>query len=97
MSDDAAFYEAHYSDWTVHELPLMVYVPLKDRDRDSALALVREALEAAGLDIRCRPIPPGRDRPIPPESCIAPPGNLCLDTGCWDADRCITNRVIPPG
>jgi hypothetical protein len=32
-----------------------------------------------------------------PDPCIAPPGNLCLDTGCWDADRCIVNRVIPPG
>lgn len=26
------------------------------------------------------------------ESCIAPPGNLCTDTGCWDADRCVVNR-----
>lgn len=28
-----------------------------------------------------------------PEPCPAPPGSLCLDTGCWDMDRC----VIPPG
>jgi hypothetical protein len=21
--------------------------------------------------------------------CAAPPGNLCTETGCWDADRCI--------
>lgn len=27
------------------------------------------------------------------EPCIAPPGNLCTDTGCWDADRCIVYPV----
>jgi len=26
------------------------------------------------------------------EACIAPPGNLCTDPGCWDADRCIVAR-----
>lgn len=24
-----------------------------------------------------------------PEPCIAPPGYLCTETGCWDADRCV--------
>lgn len=24
-----------------------------------------------------------------PELCIAPPGSLCTETGCWDADRCV--------
>ncbi|NUO57286.1 MAG: hypothetical protein HOV78_11510 [Hamadaea sp.] len=28
-------------------------------------------------------------RAVAPEPCIAPPGNLCTDTGCWDADRCV--------
>jgi hypothetical protein len=27
------------------------------------------------------------------EPCIAPPGNLCLDTGCWDADMCVATRM----
>ena len=53
---DAAFYGQHYSDWTVHELPLMVYVPLNDADSDAALALVREILDEAAFDIRVRPI-----------------------------------------
>jgi hypothetical protein len=36
-------------------------------------------------------------RVIPPaEECIAPPGNLCTETGCWDADRCVVASVIPP-
>jgi hypothetical protein len=38
-----------------------------------------------------------RYRVIPPDPCIAPPGNLCTDTGCWDADRCVVTRPIPPG
>lgn len=29
-----------------------------------------------------------------PESCIAPPGSLCVDTGCWDAGRCIARRSV---
>lgn len=56
--EDAAFYEEHYSDWTVHELPLMVSVPTEDADRDQALALVREILDEAAFDIRVRIIPP---------------------------------------
>jgi hypothetical protein len=24
-----------------------------------------------------------------PEACISPPGALCTETGCWDADRCV--------
>jgi hypothetical protein len=55
--NDSAFYAEHYSDWTVHELPLMVYVPMKDADRDEALALVREILDEAAFDIRVRPTP----------------------------------------
>lgn len=27
----------------------------------------------------------------PEEVCIAPPGNLCTNPGCWDADRCIVD------
>lgn len=54
---DAAFYAEHYSDWTVHELPLMVYVP-STGDRDEALALVREILDEAAFDIRVHVIPP---------------------------------------
>lgn len=54
----AAFYEEHYPDWTVHELPLMVYVPSVHADRDEALALVREILDEAAFDIRVRAIPP---------------------------------------
>jgi hypothetical protein len=23
------------------------------------------------------------------EPCVAPPGKLCTETGCWDADRCV--------
>lgn len=29
-----------------------------------------------------------RERAAP---CVAPPGNLCTDTGCWDADRCMVS------
>lgn len=50
--EHAAFYEQHYSDWTVHELPLIVYVPSKDSDRAEALALIREILDEAAFDIR---------------------------------------------
>lgn len=60
--NDAAFYEEHYSDWTVHELPLMVYVPTKDADRDEALALVREILDQAAFDIRVRVLPPTEEQ-----------------------------------
>lgn len=56
---DAAFYAEHYSDWTVHELPLMVYVPMKDADWAEALALVREILDEAAFDIGVRVLPPG--------------------------------------
>jgi hypothetical protein len=31
-----------------------------------------------------------------PDECIAPPGNLCTDTGCWDADRCVVTRDFLP-
>ncbi len=42
----------HYSDWTVHALPLLVYVPLASGDdAEEALALVREVLDDAGFDI----------------------------------------------
>jgi hypothetical protein len=59
MSEEGeAFYAKHYSDWTVHELPLMVYVPLVDNDREAALALVQEILTDAAFDIRVRVIPP---------------------------------------
>lgn len=56
MSNDSdveriAFYEKHYSGWTVHALPLTVYVPMVDRDPASALALVREILDEAAFDI----------------------------------------------
>lgn len=27
-----------------------------------------------------------------PAGCAAPPGNLCMETGCWDADRCIAPK-----
>lgn len=57
--NDVSFYEKHYPDWTVHELPLVVSVPMKDASRDAALALVREVLDEAALDIRVRVIPPG--------------------------------------
>ena len=59
--DARAFYAEHYSDWTVHELPLMVYVPLMDEDQERALALVQEILTEAAFDIRARVIPPGDD------------------------------------
>lgn len=29
------------------------------------------------------------------EACAAPPGNLCTDPGCWDADRCVVARSTP--
>lgn len=48
----AEFYEEHYSDWTVHALPLVVYVPTKDGSREDALALVQEILDDASFDIR---------------------------------------------
>lgn len=47
-----AFYAEHYADWTVHELPVMVYVPTKRGTRDESLALVREVLDDATLDIK---------------------------------------------
>lgn len=28
-----------------------------------------------------------REQHAPP--CLAPPGSLCTDTGCWDEDRCV--------
>lgn len=61
--NDAAFYEEHYSDWTVHELPLMVYVPMVNADPSEALALVREILDEAAFDIRVRVIPPAKGKP----------------------------------
>lgn len=51
-AEHVAFYEEHYSDWTVHALPLMVYVPTKDSNRDEAAKLVREILHEAAFDIR---------------------------------------------
>lgn len=60
--NDAAFYEEHYSDWTVHALPLVVYVPTNGEDRALALALVREILDGAAFDIRVRAIPPAADQ-----------------------------------
>lgn len=31
------------------------------------------------------------------EACIAPPENLCTDTGCWDADRCVVRTAGAEG
>lgn len=52
MDENEVFYRKHYADWTVHELPLTIYVPTAHDDRDEAIALVREILEEAGFDIR---------------------------------------------
>lgn len=52
IREHADFYEEHYSDWTVHALPLMVYVPLMKEDRAYALLLVQEILTEASFDIR---------------------------------------------
>jgi hypothetical protein len=51
--EQAAFYQEHYSDWTVHALRLTVYVPLtEDSTEADSLALVREILDDAAFDIR---------------------------------------------
>jgi hypothetical protein len=60
-SEHSAFYEEHYSDWTVHELPLIVYVPTIRSNRDEALALVREILDEAAFDIRAALAPTAHD------------------------------------
>jgi hypothetical protein len=54
---NAAFYAKHYSDWTVHALPLMVYVPTgDDRPKVDAMELVQEILTEAAFDIRIEPL-----------------------------------------
>lgn len=50
--EDREFYRKHYSDWTVHALPLVIYIPTTHNDRAEALALVREILDEAAFDIR---------------------------------------------
>lgn len=52
-----AFYEQHYSDWTVHALSLTVYVPVKDEDRTFAVGLVREILDEADIRVTEDPTP----------------------------------------
>lgn len=44
----------------------------------------------AGTDCRG-----GDDCPARPEPCIAPLGNLCTETGCWDMDRCVVYPATP--
>lgn len=60
MGEHTAFYEEHYSDWTVHALSLTVHVPLKQMGRDVALTLVREILDKAQFDIRVSETAPTR-------------------------------------
>lgn len=52
INEHADFYNKHYSDWTVHALPLMVFVPLLNEERTAALDLIQEILTEAGFDIR---------------------------------------------
>ena len=62
MSEHDSFYQQHYSDWTVHKLPLLVYVPTNSWARSYALDLVRETLEEAAFDIRVSDLKADVDR-----------------------------------
>ena len=55
VGDVEAFYAEHYSDWTVHALSLVVYVP-STQSRGEALALVQEILDEAAFDIRVQEV-----------------------------------------
>lgn len=43
------------------------------------------------------PNPPHSDAfAAEPIDCVAPPGSLCTETGCWDADRCVVRPAARP-
>lgn len=55
VSDEISdFYKKHYSDWTVHELPLTVYIPTNSLTREEAREMIQEILDGAAFDIKVR-------------------------------------------
>lgn len=60
--------------------------PVEDGGTDLLAALQRSIAAA-----KAHPTPPTTEA----EECIAPPGNLCTNTGCWDADRCVVHPTPP--